>query len=105
VLIKVNLFKKVSILFLAILFSGCAALHSVSMTSFPKDRQKPVEAKVSKFVFLAFNFNNDFIYDLTSKLQEQCPNGKVTGITSKYETRGYLIGYTMIVTSQGFCTK
>lgn len=104
-LTKVNLIKKVSVLGLAVLFSGCAALHSVSMTSFPKDRQKPVEAKVSKFVFLAFNFNNDFIYDLTPKLQEQCPNGRVTGITSKYETRFYVFAHRMIVTSQGFCTK
>ncbi len=83
--------------------SGCAALHSVSMTSYPTDRRKPVEAKVSKLVFLAFNFNNDFVHDLTPKLQQQCPNGKVTGITSTYETRFYFLAHRMIVKSQGFC--
>ena len=73
------------------------------MTSFPKDRNRPVQAKVEKFVFLALNFNNDFILDLVPQLKNQCRGGKITGITSKYETRFYFIGYKMIVTSQGFC--
>ena len=86
-------------------FTGCAGLHSVSMTSYPKDRKRPVQAEVSKFVILAFNFNNDFVHDLTPKLQQQCPNGKVTGITSTYETRHYVFAHRMIVRSQGFCTN
>lgn len=98
--------KLVAVIVLPILLSfvfGCASLKSVSMTSFPKDRSKVVKAKVSKFVFLAFNFNNDFVLDLVPELQNKCPKGKVTGITSKYETRWYFIGYSMIVTSEGFC--
>ena len=83
--------------------SGCASLRSVSMTSFPKDRSRPVQAKVKKFVFLALNFNNDFVLDLVPQLKKQCPDGKVTGITSKYETRFYFFAYKMIVTSEGFC--
>lgn len=98
-------FKKCFLVLSLVAFTGCASLRSVSMTSFPKDRSKPVSAQVSKFVFLALNFNNDFILDLVPQLQQQCPKGKVTGITSKYETRWYLIGYKMIVTSQGFCLK
>lgn len=98
-------FKKIAMILSLIAVSGCASLRSVSMTSFPENRSKPVEAKVSKFVFLALNFNNDFVSDLVPQLQQQCPKGKVTGITSKYETRWYLIGYSMIVTSQGFCLK
>lgn len=86
-------------------FAGCASLHSVSMTSYPKDRSRPVQAKVEKLVFLAFNFNNDFIYSLTPQLQGQCQGGKVTGITTKYETKFYVLAHKMIVTSQGFCTK
>lgn len=98
--------KKVFIILISILFiSGCASLHSVSMTSFPKDRSKPVAAEVSKTVFLAFNFNNDFVLDLTKELSQKCPSGKVTGITSKYETRWYVFVTTMKVTSQGFCTN
>lgn len=104
-LIKSMLFKKMGLVLLALSFTGCAALHSVSMTSYPKDRRKPVQAEVKKFVFLGFNFNNDFVLDLTPRLQQQCPGGKITGITSTYETRWYVFAHDMIVRSQGFCVK
>lgn len=95
--------KNILLVLMCLMFAGCASLNSVSMTSYPKDRSKPVQAKVSKTVFLAFNFNNDFVMDLTQELQSQCPNGKVTGITTKYETYWYFIVHRMDVTSQGFC--
>lgn len=98
-----NLLKLIFTITVAVSLTSCASLQSVSMTSFPKNRSKVVKAQVEKFVFLAFNFNNDFILDLVPQLQNQCPNGKVTGITSKYETRWYVIGYKMIVTSEGYC--
>lgn len=104
-LISKSVFKKALVVLTVVLISGCASLKSVSMTSFPENRSKPVKAQVSKFVFLAFNFNNDFVLSLVPQLQKQCPQGKVTGITSKYETRWYVIGYSMIVTSEGFCVK
>lgn len=100
-----SLLKKLSVCVLALSFTGCAVLHSVSMTSYPKNRQTPVQAQVKKFVFLGFNFNNDFVLDLTPQLQQQCPNRTITGITSKYESRWYVFAHQMIVTSQGFCTK
>lgn len=102
---KTNLIKKMGLCLFMIYFSGCAVLNSVSMTSFPKDRRRPVQAQVKKFVFLGFNFNNDFVLDLTPQLQQQCPNGKVTGITSTYETKWYVFAHHMIVNSKGFCTK
>ncbi len=100
-----RLLKAVGLSLLALAFSGCAVLHSVSMTSYPKNRQKPVQAQVKKFVLLGLNFNNDFVLNLTPQLQQQCPDGTVTGITSKYESVWYVFAHQMIVTSQGFCTK
>lgn len=98
------LMKWTALAFVAVCFTGCASLHSVSMTSFPENRSNVVKAQVSKVVFLAFNFNNDFVLDLIPELKAQCPKGQVTGITSKYETRWYLIVHKMLVTTEGFCS-
>lgn len=86
---------------------GCAQLQTVSMTPqpFPKDREVPIQADVSKLVFLAFNFNNDFLEEIPTKLTAQCPNGKITGLFTKYEIIQYFIAYRMNVIAKGYCVK
>ncbi|TGN07023.1 hypothetical protein [Leptospira ilyithenensis] len=86
---------------------GCAQLQTVSMTPqpFPKDREVPIQADVSKFVFLAFNFNNDFLEEIPAKLTAQCPTGKITGLFTKYEIIQYVLAYRMNVIAKGYCVK
>ncbi len=86
-------------------FCQCAFLHSVSITPQPADRNNKIEAEVSKTVILAFNFNNDFLNELPEKLLSQCPNGKITGLVTKYEHYSYFLWYVMKIKSSGYCVK
>lgn len=87
------------------ILSGCTYLQSLSTTSVPAERQQKVRAERSKFIFLAFNFSNDFVDDMAADLANQCPNGKVQGILTKHETIVYfpLFFHTQKVTAEGFC--
>lgn len=95
--------KSLSLLMVLLLLSSCASVNSVSLTPIPADRSRPVKAEVSKTIFLAFNFDNDFIDPLIQKLKDQCPKGVVSGILTKDETIGYVLVFTKRVTATGYC--
>jgi hypothetical protein len=96
-----------SLLLLTALFgaSGCASLHSVSVTSIPQDRSRPVEAKRSNTAFLGIHFSNKFVNGLEDDLRKDCPEGRVSGVFTKYETHSYVIVTRRRVTAHGFCVK
>lgn len=49
------------------------------------------------------HFSNDFADGLRDRLRQQCPNGRVTGIFTKYETYWYLLLEQRQVTAKGYC--
>jgi hypothetical protein len=85
------------------LCTGCASLQSVSVTNIPRERGKPVEATADNVAVLGIHFTNDFADDLPDDLRAQCPNGKVTGIYSKYESTWYVLVQERSVTAKGYC--
>jgi hypothetical protein len=97
--------KFLSLLLVLPLLAGCASVNSISMTTIPKDRNQVVRAEVSKTIFLAFNFDNDFVDPLVEKLKAQCPQGIVTGILTKDEVISYVIVHTRRVVATGFCVR
>lgn len=84
---------------------GCVSLKSVSLSSIPKNRSNPIEAEVSRFVFLGLSFENNFVNELTDDLKNQCQGGIVTGVLTKHETKFWLIGHTDRVVANAFCDK
>jgi len=82
-------------------------LQSISINSQPdlKERDLRIEATSSKFVFLAFNFNNDFLEETPKKLIEQCQGGKIKGIVTKFETVSYVFFTDFIVKANGYCVQ
>ena len=94
-----------SLLLLTSIFviSGCASINSVSLTPVPAKRSQVVTAQVEKTIFLAFNFDNDYIDGLVTELKQKCPNGIVSGILTKDETISYFIVYTKRISATGFC--
>ncbi|OQW50556.1 MAG: hypothetical protein A4S09_01830 [Proteobacteria bacterium SG_bin7] len=98
--------KLLSFIAAAIIFTtGCASVNSLSVTQIPAKRDKIVKSQASKLIFLAFNFDNDFVEQVTDDLKSQCPNGKVSGILTKDETILYFLFfvYKKQVTVTGYC--
>ena len=100
--------KKLSLLLVTMfVVSGCASVNSVSLTSIPAKKGKEIHAERSKTIFLAFNFDNDYVDEMTEDLKRQCPNGQVKGILTKDETIMYFlfIVYKRKVVATGYCQQ
>ena len=97
--------KKTALLFWILLCTGCIHMRSMSTTSVPADRSKPVEAKGYRFMFLMINTDNRYVNTLIQDLAQQCPNGRVEGILTKHENIMYfpLLAHAAQVTASGFC--
>lgn len=99
---------KISIVAMAVSqLVGCVYLNSVSITSIPKDRTHKVMAEANKFMFMGFNFNNDYINNIPADLARQCPGGKVQGVLTKDENVDYFLYFfwTKKITAEGYCVK
>ncbi len=83
---------------------GCASINSVSLTPIPTQRGNMVSAEVSKTIFLAFSFDNDFVDGLVNQLKQKCPGGFISGILTKDEVISYFLVYTRRVVATGFCS-
>lgn len=92
---------------LTLLFTimGCTHLNSVSTSQIPKMRSKVVKAESYRFIFLLFNFNNNYVNEMVDDLAKQCPDGKVQGILTKQEGITYfpIIAHAVRVTAEGYC--
>lgn len=86
---------------------SCSHLNSVSQTSIPKDRTNLVEASVERNIIFLFNFDNNYIDELTGLLMNKCPKGSVKGILTKDETITYfpVVYSKSIVTAKGYCVS
>ena len=99
--------KKIFLLLSVTLLFGCTHLVSLSTTSIPKNKGKKVYAESERFMFFLFNFDNDYVNELTMDLARQCPKGKVKGILTKHEAITYfpLIAHKVRVSAKGYCVK
>lgn len=97
--------SKISSSLLILMLTACASLNSVSLTPIPASRQNVVEASVKRWIFLGFNFDNDFIDPLVGNLKQQCPKGVVSGILTKDETYAYFLVFRKQVTATGYCNE
>lgn len=96
------------ILLLLFIFTvNCVQLKSISINSQPskEERSSLVQAKTNKFIFLAFNFDNEFLEDVPSKLRAKCQDGKIKGIITKFELISYFLFFDYVVTASGYCVK
>ena len=91
------------LLALCLTLTSCVSLKTVSLTQIPKKRSNKVTSQVEKWVFLAFNFDNDFVDALTRKLSDQCQSGQVKGILTKHEVAAYFIMFKHTVSAKGYC--
>ncbi len=90
-----------------IILSSCSHVSTVSQTSIPKDKSNVVTAKVENNIIFLFNFNNDYVDNLTKQLIDQCPKGSVKGILTKDENIVYfpIIFHKNVITAKGYCVS
>lgn len=105
--IKMNSIIIGSALFSIFFMSSCASINSVSLTQIPQERNQKVKAVKDKIIFLGFNFDNDFVDQMSTELQRQCPNGRITGILTKDENINYFlyIVWKKQVSAEGYCQR
>lgn len=94
-------------IFSLLLLNACASVQSVSTSSVPAQRGKPITAESSKFIFLGFNFNNEYVDAVVQNLARQCPNGRVEGILTKQESINYFLYFfwTSKISASGYCVS
>lgn len=97
--------SQLTLLLASLALSACAQLQSISITEIPQQRDRVVKAEADNFAFLGLHFSNDFVDELRDQLREQCPNGRVTGILTKYQTYWYFLLERREVTARGFCVE
>ncbi len=92
---------------LFMLLVSCSHLNSVSQTSIPRNRTNLVEVKVERDIIFLFNFDNNYIDEITTLLMNKCPKGSVQGILTKDESITYfpIVYHKSIVTAKGYCVS
>ncbi|MBC7533746.1 MAG: hypothetical protein H7318_19435 [Oligoflexus sp.] len=87
--------------------ASCTYTAAVSLTNIPAQRQAPITATVEKMVFLGLNFDNENVFQLSSKLRSQCEGGQVKGILTKDMRTYYFFAFVMSqkTTASGYCVR
>lgn len=95
-----------TLIFFILITTSCTHLASVSTTTIPANRNKKVAAESYRFIFLALNFDNDYVETIVRDLARQCRKGKVEGILTKHESITYfpVIAHAVRISAQGYCT-
>jgi len=97
--------KKIAtlLLFAQLTVSGCASLHSVSVTRVPANRTHPIESESWTWGILGLYASNDFVNEAVEKLDAQCPQGRISGIMTKYSSKFFMLWTTRTVNASGYC--
>lgn len=99
--------KSVIMILTLLMLVSCAQVRSVSQTSIPTKKDKVVTAKVTNNIILLLNFSTNYLNDLTTQLQNSCPEGRVEGILTKDVMITYfpIIFHREEITAEGYCVK
>ena len=97
--------KRILLITFALLTQACTHLTTLSVSPIPENRSKPIRAESSRFIFMYFNFDTDYVNDMTLRLAQQCPSGDVKGILTKHEQITYfpIFAHRSRVTASGYC--
>jgi|APSaa5957512535_1039671.scaffolds.fasta_scaffold19116_3 hypothetical protein len=91
-----------------ILITGCGhSIHMVHVSGFNEmqlvDSKRQVEARAEQFVVMGFITQNNYVNQVYKQLLATCPNGNISGITTKFSTSAGFLSWTNKVLLQGTC--
>src|SRR5262249_50046906 len=100
--------KKSLLLISTIWLFGCThSLHLVNFSDFrpygAEARGKVINAKSEQFVILGFVGDTNYVEEAYHKLQRECPQGAITGISSRFYTSHGFFSWTNHLEMQGLC--
>lgn len=99
-----NLFiRNISLVMGLLMTTSCAVLRSVSMTQVPIDRSHPIESEAFTWGIFGIYFSNSFTDQAIDQLRDKCPNGKIVGVYTKFESKIYFIWTTRTIKAKAFC--
>lgn len=65
----------------------------------------PISAQGSDWSLLGLTLSNDFVDEVIGKVRNQCRNGKIQGILTKYQTVTYFFVFKREVFVKAYCVK
>ena len=90
---------------LAVILSGCVGLNTVSLTQIPETRDNQITASTSQWNFMGIAFSNAFADQAIADLRKQCPNGKIEGVLTKYQTTALFPMFKREVVATAYCNE
>lgn len=90
--------------------SGCTySIHQVPVSDFRpytnNSNGTPIESRAKQFVVLGFASETLYVDQAYLQLQNQCKDGIVTGIATKYYTEHGFFSWTNHIVMQGLCVR
>jgi hypothetical protein len=94
----------------ALLSFGCAhSVHHVHTSDFapqaPLERGTVVKGYAEQFVILGFASDTHYVDEAYAKIQQACPKGVLTGITTQFSTSLGFFSWTNKILMQGLCLQ
>ena len=91
-----------------LLFLSCSASvhqYNVGERRFPGSLQegKRIEATAEQLVIFHFASDTNYVLQAVTKLNEQCPNGSVDGIVTRFSTAHGFLSWRNKIYLQGIC--
>lgn len=94
------------ILIIALLSSaGCAHVHSFNQDTILEGKGRPIEVTGEKTVWFNFNFDDTFIDAAYEKFVDQCPNGQISGVSSRLSSENSFLHWYSRVHFAGYCQE
>jgi len=99
--------KLISVLVLT-MAAGCAhSIHEVHTSDFTPGASLQnglmIKATAEQFVFLGITQETNYVDQAYQQLQSQCPNGRITAITTQISTSLGFFSWTNKALMQGLC--
>lgn len=95
------------LLLLNIFVVGCTySVHNYHISDYDshaKSGSTRIEVNTEQFVVLGFTGNVDYVYDAYQQLTEQCVDGTIDGIHTRYSTSHSFLSYTNKIFIQANC--
>ena len=93
---------------LALALSGCTySVHQVGFSDdIPVSKKKSaklIHAQADEFVILGFEGDTNYVNKAYAKLIDQCPQGNIGGIATKFYSSHGFLSWTSTVDIEGFC--